>query len=69
MRAHLYPTLVRYVSLMIAAGANAKALPSYMGHASIAITFDRYGHLMPGNETEAAALLDSYLSRSQEATG
>ncbi|MEO5633895.1 hypothetical protein [Gaiella sp.] len=36
-----------------------------MGHSSITITLDRYGHLMPGNETEAAGLLDSYLeSRS-----
>ena len=24
----------------------------------------RYGHLMPGNEDEAAALLDAYLERS-----
>lgn len=30
-----------------------------MGHASVAITFDRHGHLMPGNEAEAAALLDA----------
>jgi integrase len=47
---------------MIAAGVNAKTLSTYMGHASITITMDRYGHLMPGNEVEAAALLDSYLS-------
>jgi len=53
-----------YASLMIAAGVNAKALSSYMGHSSIQITFDRYGHLMPGNEEEAAGLLDAYLERS-----
>jgi integrase len=51
-----------YASLMIAAGVNAKALSTYMGHASITETLDRYGHLMPGNETEAAALMDDYLS-------
>jgi len=34
-----------------------------MGHASVVITLDRYGHLMPGNEHEAAALLDAYLER------
>jgi integrase len=50
-----------YASYMIAAGVNAKALSEYMGHASIAITMDRYGHLMPGNEHEAAVLLDTYL--------
>jgi integrase len=40
---------------MIVAGVNGKALSSYLGHSSISITFDRYGHLMPGNEDEAAA--------------
>jgi integrase len=53
-----------FASLMIAAGVNAKALCSYMGHASVSITFDRYGHLMPGNESEAARLLDCYLERA-----
>jgi len=28
---------------MIAAGVNAKALSSFMGHASITVTFDLYG--------------------------
>ncbi len=56
-----------YASLMIAAGVNAKALSSYMGHANIQITFDRYGHLMPGNEEEAGALLDTYLDRFSRA--
>jgi hypothetical protein len=35
-----------------------------MGHSSIQITMDRYGHLMPGSEEEAAGLLDAYLTRS-----
>ncbi len=47
-----------FASLMIAAGVNAKALSTYMGHAKISITLDRYGHLMPGNEV---GLLDAYL--------
>jgi integrase len=53
-----------FASLMIAAGVNARALATYMGHASVTITYDRYGHLMPGNEDEAAALLDAYLERA-----
>jgi integrase len=53
-----------FASLMIAAGVNAKALSSYLGHASVTITYDRYGHLMPGNEREAADLLDAYLARA-----
>lgn len=50
-----------FASLMIAANVNAKALSTFMGHSSVAITLDRYGHLMPGSEAEAAGLLDAYL--------
>ena len=53
-----------YASFMIAAGVNAKTLTTYLGHASIKTTFDRYGHLFPGNEAEAAELLDAYLAGS-----
>jgi integrase len=35
---------------------------AYLGHASIQTTFDRYGHLMAGNENEAVALVDAYLA-------
>jgi integrase len=55
-----------FASLMIAAGVNAKALSTYLGHSSIQITLDRYGHLMPGNEREAARLLDRYLDVADE---
>lgn len=55
-----------FASLMIAADVNAKALSTYMGHSSVTITLDRYGHLMPGNESEAADRLDAYLARSME---
>jgi integrase len=46
---------------MIAAGVNAKAFSSYMGHSSITTTLDRYGHLMPGSETQASTMLTDYL--------
>jgi integrase len=52
-----------YASLMIAAGVNAKALSEFMGHGTIAITLDLYGHLMPGSHDEAAGLLDAFLAR------
>jgi integrase len=58
-----------FASLMIAAGVNAKALATYMGHASVTITLDRYGHLLPGNEDEAADLLDEYLARAETPGG
>lgn len=56
-----------FASFMIAAEVNAKALSTYMGHSSIQITFDLYGHLMPGNEKEAAGLLNAFLDRADSA--
>jgi integrase len=56
-----------YASLMIAAGVNAKALSSFMGHANISVTMDRYGHLMPGSEAEAGKLLAAYLEAQRKA--
>ncbi len=50
-----------YASIGIAAGLNPKTLSTYLGHATITITLDRYGHLMPGSEIEARAILDAYL--------
>lgn len=53
-----------FASVLIAAGVNAKAITTYMGHASIQTTYDLYGKLMPGSEAEAAALVDAYLARA-----
>jgi hypothetical protein len=60
-RLRLHQARHTYASFMIAAGVNAKALSVFMGHSSIKVTFDLYGHLMPGAEAEAAALLDTFL--------
>jgi integrase len=54
-----------FASIAIAAGLNAKTLSTYLGHATITITLDRYGHLMPGSEIEARAMLDIYLRKSE----
>jgi integrase len=51
-----------YASMSIAAGVNAHSLSVYMGHSGIQVTLDLYGHLFPGNETEASRLLDGYLA-------
>jgi hypothetical protein len=53
---------------MIAAGVNAKALSEFMGPA-IAITYDLYGHLMPGSHDEAAGMLDAFLARQLGGAG
>jgi len=44
--------------MSIAAGVDAHALCTYMGHSGIRLTFDLYGHHFPGNEAEASALLE-----------
>jgi len=54
-----------FASLMIAAGVNAKALSTFMGHASIQITLDRYGHLFPSVEAALAEQLDAVFAESQ----
>ena len=53
-----------FASTLIDAGANPKAIQEFMGHATIQMTFDRYGHLMPGRRDEIRTQLDSYLDRS-----
>ncbi len=51
-----------YASLMAAAGVPLERLSRYMGHSSIAVTFDNYGHLFPGDETADATLQEAYLA-------
>jgi integrase len=45
-------------SLAIAAGADVKVLQRMLGHASAALTLDRYGHLLPGQAHSVADRLD-----------
>jgi integrase len=51
-------------SVLIAARVNAKALSVIIGHATITMTFDTYGHLMPNGIDDAAAAANSYLARN-----
>ena len=51
-------------SLLIAAGVNIKTVSAVMGHASVTITLDRYGHLLPGSVAEAGELLAARLERA-----
>jgi integrase len=54
-----------YVTFLLAAGVPIKAVSTYAGHASISITLDRYGHLLPGSEEETARRLDALLATSR----
>lgn len=64
MRVTLHACRHLFASISIHAGVNAQALCRYMGHSSIKVTYDEYGHLFPGGETEAATLLDAYLDKA-----
>lgn len=50
------------VALAIAAGAHPKAIQQRLGHSSIAVTMDRYGHLMAGMDEDLAADIDNLRS-------
>jgi integrase len=45
-------------SLLIRQGVHPKAIQSHLGHASIQITMDRYGHLLPDQFDDLASRLD-----------
>lgn len=51
-------------SFWIAAGLNVKTVSVYMGHASVAFTLDRYGHLLPGNEAESVEKIDAFIDET-----
>jgi len=55
-----------FASLLIDAGANPKAIQTFVGHSKIQTTFDIYGHLMPGSHDEIRARMDAYLSAAEE---
>lgn len=50
-----------YASMLIAQGENLKYISSQLGHASIQITLDRYGHLFPDEKRHAATRLEQQL--------
>ncbi|CAN5883711.1 hypothetical protein BH20ACT6_BH20ACT6_24970 [soil metagenome] len=51
-----------FVAMMVAAGANPKAVSTWAGHSSVAFTLDRYGHLLDGHDDEVPDRLDALLS-------
>lgn len=44
--------------------SSQRPLSQFMGHSSIKVTFDLYGHLTPGSEWEAAGILDAFLEHA-----
>jgi integrase len=54
------------VALLIAQGAHAKMIQTHLGHASVMVTMDRYGHLFPDDMDRLAATLDAVYQAAQE---
>lgn len=61
LRITLHECRHSYASISIAAGVEPKQLQTAMGHSSIAITLDRYGHLFPASVEDFRGKLDEYL--------
>ena len=62
---HWHPHDLRHsgASLMLAQGVRLEVVSEILGHASIAITKDVYGHLVEGQKRAAAQLMSSALLR------
>ncbi len=52
-------------ALMIAAGAHPQHIKRHLGHSSITVTMDQYGHLFPSEADAIAERLDHILRDSQ----
>ena len=53
-------------TLLISQGAHAKGIQRHLGHSSIQVTFDIYGHLLPDEQDRVADALDETFRKSGE---
>ena len=54
-------------SIFIATGLNLKKISTYLGHSSITITLDRYGHLVPAIMRTTPKKIEAYLAENTAA--
>jgi integrase len=47
---------------LMRAGIHVKVVSERLGHSSVRVTLDRYSHVMPDMQDEAAAVTDNLLS-------
>ena len=57
-----------YATRLIAAGAHPKYIQAQLGHASIQVTMDVYGHLFPGTFARLVNVPDEATDRNPGAT-
>jgi integrase len=53
--------------MLIAQGAHPKEIQERLGHSTIRITFDRYGHLFPGLDERLQEGLEAGFRAAQQA--
>jgi integrase len=58
-----------FCSMLLAQGASPKYIQSQLGHSSIMVTMDRYGHLMPETNQKETELLDETVFGKEKASG
>jgi len=58
-----------FASMLIAQGESAKYICDQMGHSSIQVTFDTYGHLFPQAKKEASRRLEKAMFAGQRLRG
>jgi integrase len=52
-------------ALLVAQGAHPRAIMEHLGHSSITVTMDRYGHLFPDEKDRLAKGLDEVLKAAR----
>lgn len=50
-------------TLLLITGVNVKVVSELLGHSSVSITWDRYSHVSPGQQKDAAAALETLFTR------
>ena len=58
----LYDLRHTAATLAIAAGVSVKVISDHLGHASISFTLERYSHVLPSIQDEAAAKVEQLLT-------
>lgn len=63
LKVRLHDLRHTYATLLIEAGVDLKTVSTALGHSSVAITADLYGHVRPAMLQSAADQLDELLER------
>lgn len=67
-RIRLHDLRHTHASHLLAAGVNAKVVSERLGHSSVSFTLDTYGHVMPGQQADAAEAAAALLTVRPSAT-